>query len=61
MSRYVDGFLLAVPRKNLRAHRDSVNRKVMKDPRILTMMEGKSMPFDVKRMAYGGFKVLVDA
>jgi uncharacterized protein YbaA (DUF1428 family) len=41
-----------------RAHRDSVNAKVMKDPRL----KGgeKSMPFDVKRMAYGGFKVFVD-
>ena len=44
-----------------RAHRDRVNAKVMKDPRMNKMMEGKSMPFDMKRMAYGGFKVLVDA
>jgi uncharacterized protein YbaA (DUF1428 family) len=44
-----------------RAHRDRVNAKVMKDPRIARMMEGKKQPFDVKRMAYGGFKVLVDA
>jgi uncharacterized protein YbaA (DUF1428 family) len=43
-----------------RAHRDSVNKKVMKDPRMNKMMDGKAMPFDVKRMAYGGFKVLVD-
>jgi uncharacterized protein YbaA (DUF1428 family) len=43
-----------------RAHRDSVNKKVMKDPRIAAMMDDKSMPFDVKRMAYGGFKTLVD-
>jgi uncharacterized protein YbaA (DUF1428 family) len=43
-----------------RAHRDSVNKKVMKDPRMAKMMSMKSMPFDVKRMAYGGFKVLVD-
>jgi uncharacterized protein YbaA (DUF1428 family) len=43
-----------------RAHRDRVNAKVMKDPRLNEMMEGKDMPFDVKRMAYGGFKVLVD-
>lgn len=42
-----------------RAHRDRVNAKVMKDPR-LGNMDPKSMPFDVKRMAYGGFKVLVD-
>ena len=44
-----------------RAHRDRVNAKVMKDPRIPRMMAGKSMPFDMKRIAYGGFKILVDA
>ena len=43
-----------------RAHRDRVNAKVMKDPRIASM-DPKSMPFDVKRMVYGGFEVLVDA
>ena len=120
MARYVDGFLLPVPKKNLeayrrmsqqagkvwrelgaleylecagddlgvkfgvafpkllrvkkgetvvfsyivyksRAHRDRVNAKVMKDPRIAKMMEPKAMPFDVKRMVYGGFQVIVDA
>jgi uncharacterized protein YbaA (DUF1428 family) len=44
-----------------KAHRDKVNAKVMKDPRLNEMMEGKKMPFDVKRMAYGGFNVLVEA
>jgi uncharacterized protein YbaA (DUF1428 family) len=44
-----------------RAHRDRVNAKVMKDPRMAKMMEEGPMPFDVKRMVYGGFKVLVDA
>jgi len=44
-----------------RAHRDSVNAKVMKDPRLKKMMEKGPMPFDVKRMVYGGFKFLVDA
>jgi uncharacterized protein YbaA (DUF1428 family) len=43
-----------------RAHRDRVNAKVMKDPSMKNM-DMKDMPFDVKRMAYGGFKVLVDA
>jgi uncharacterized protein YbaA (DUF1428 family) len=43
-----------------RADRDKVNKKIMEDPRIKNMMDGKSMPFDVKRMVYGGFKVLVD-
>ena len=42
-----------------RSHRDRVNAKVMKDPRIAKMMK-ESTPFDVKRMAYGGFKVVVD-
>ncbi len=42
-----------------RAHRDRVNAKVMKDPRITNMVDPKAMPFDVKRMVYGGFKVLV--
>ena len=75
---YVDGFLLAVPKKHLQAYRrisrrmgkvwreygaldyrDRVNAKVMKDPRV-TNMDPKSMPFDMKRMVYGGFRVLVD-
>jgi uncharacterized protein YbaA (DUF1428 family) len=43
-----------------RAHRDRVNAKVMNDPRLAAMMDPKAMPFDVKRMAYGGFKVLVE-
>jgi uncharacterized protein YbaA (DUF1428 family) len=44
-----------------RAHRDRVNGKVMKDPRIARMMQHKSMPFDVKRMAWCGFQVIVSA
>ena len=44
-----------------RAHRDQVNKKVMKDKRLADMMNPKSMPFDSKRMIYGGFKTLVDA
>ena len=118
MARYVDGFVIPLPKKNLEAYRRSaraagkiwkehgaveflecagddlknkwgvtfirlaklkpgetvmfslivfksaadrkkVNAKVMKDPR-LARLATKSMPFDVKRMAYGGFKVLVD-
>src|SRR3954466_10450192 len=43
-----------------RAHRDRVNAKVMKDPRLAASMKGKKMPFDVKRMAYGGFKTFVE-
>jgi uncharacterized protein YbaA (DUF1428 family) len=44
-----------------RAHRDRVNAKVMKDPRLAKMMDPKAMPFDGKRMIYGGFKFLVGA
>jgi uncharacterized protein YbaA (DUF1428 family) len=43
-----------------RAHRDRVNAKVMKDPRLAEMMNTKALPFDGKRMIYGGFKVLLD-
>ena len=43
-----------------RADRDRVLAKVMKDKRLAAMMDPKSMPFDGKRMIYGGFKVLVD-
>ena len=117
--RYVDGFLLPVPRKNLAAYRrlsakagkiwrqygaleyveavgddlnvkmgvsfkraakvkpgevalfsfivykskrqrDAVNKKVMKDPRLADMMDPANSPFNVKRMAYGGFRTIVD-
>jgi uncharacterized protein YbaA (DUF1428 family) len=44
-----------------RADRDRVNAKVMKDPRLAKMMDAKAMPFDSKRMVYGGFKILVQA
>jgi uncharacterized protein YbaA (DUF1428 family) len=44
-----------------KAHRDRVNAKVMKDPRLQASMDSKKMPFDMKRMVYGGFNVLVDA
>ena len=44
-----------------RAHRDRVNAKVMKDKRLKAMMDPKAMPFDGKRMIYGGFKVFVEA
>jgi uncharacterized protein YbaA (DUF1428 family) len=42
-----------------RAHRDRVNKKVMADPRLKDMMDPKALPFDGKRMIYGGFAVLV--
>jgi len=44
-----------------REHRDRVNAKVMKDPRLANTMDPKKMPFDPKRMIYGGFEVMVDA
>jgi uncharacterized protein YbaA (DUF1428 family) len=43
-----------------RAHRDAVNSRVMKDPRMEKIMDSKKPPFDFKRMVYGGFKVMVD-
>jgi uncharacterized protein YbaA (DUF1428 family) len=43
-----------------RSHRDRVNAKVMKDPRIAKMMNPKAMPFDGKRMIWGGFKSLIE-
>jgi uncharacterized protein YbaA (DUF1428 family) len=42
-----------------KAHRNQVNAKVMKDPRLASMMDPKNMPFDPKRMLYGGFKTVV--
>jgi uncharacterized protein YbaA (DUF1428 family) len=44
-----------------RAQRDRVNARVMKDPRLAAQMKGDAMPFDWRRMLYGGFEVLVDA
>jgi len=40
---------------------DHINAKVMSDPRLADMMDAKSLPFDAKRMIYGGFKILIDA
>lgn len=44
-----------------RAHRDKVNAKVMKDPRVHAMCDPKNMPFDCARMCFGGFKTMVSA
>ena len=48
---------------NSREHRDEVNAKVMADPRMNEMgcSEGEGMPFDCKKMAYSGFKSIVEA
>ncbi|HEY1371659.1 MAG TPA: DUF1428 domain-containing protein [Candidatus Binatia bacterium] len=43
-----------------RAQRDRVNAKVMKDPRLASMMNMKALPFDAKRMFWGGFKAIVE-
>ena len=43
-----------------RAHRDKVNAKIMKDPRIAALCDPKNMPFDPSRMLYGGFKAIVE-
>jgi uncharacterized protein YbaA (DUF1428 family) len=43
-----------------RKHRDQVIARVMKDKRLAAMMDLKAVPFDAKRMIYGGFKIVVD-
>jgi len=43
-----------------REHHDRVNAKVMEDPRLKELMDEESMPFDAKRMIYGGFSVAVE-
>lgn len=44
-----------------KADRNRINARVMKDPRLAASCDPKNMPFDVKRMSWGGFKVLVGA
>ncbi len=44
-----------------RKHRDQVNKKVMADSRLNALMDPEDMPFDMKRMSYGGFDVIVEA
>jgi uncharacterized protein YbaA (DUF1428 family) len=43
-----------------RRDRDRINKKVMADPRLKDMMDLKKLPFDAKRMIYGGFKTIVE-
>ena len=43
-----------------RKQRDATNKKVMADPRLASMMDPKNMPFDGKRMFWGGFKTIVE-
>jgi uncharacterized protein YbaA (DUF1428 family) len=42
-----------------RRHRDQVNAKAMKDPRIAPFMKAKRLPFDAKRLYFGGFRAIV--
>ena len=43
-----------------RADRDRINAKVVKDPRLAAIMHGKNLPFDGKRLIFGGFKLLLE-
>jgi uncharacterized protein YbaA (DUF1428 family) len=43
-----------------KAERNRINAKVMKDKRLANMMDPKAMPFDARRMFWGGFKTLVN-
>ena len=43
-----------------RAHRDRILPGIMQDKRLANQTDPKTMPFDMKRMSYGGFKVIVD-
>ena len=85
MARYVDGFVLPIPKKNVAAYRRMARQagKIWREhgaleyrectaddvkpdrytsfpPRLAGMMDAKRMPFDAKRMIYGGFEVVVD-
>ncbi|XLZ68659.1 DUF1428 domain-containing protein [Massilia sp. SR12] len=43
-----------------RAERDRINEAVMADPRLKEMMDPATMPFDGKRLVFGGFEMLID-
>ena len=43
-----------------RRDRDRINARVMKDKRLASMMDPKKLPFDGKRMFWGGFKTMID-
>ena len=43
-----------------RRDRDRINKAVMADPRLADMMDPKALPFDGKRMFWGGFKTIVE-
>ena len=52
--------IFAYARFESRKHRDAANKKIMADPRMEAMVGAVSALFDCKRMAYGGFKTLVE-
>jgi len=60
MAHYVDGFVIPLPKKRLNAYR-RLAQKAGEDPRLAKMMDPKAMPFDVKRIMYGGYKTIVEA
>lgn len=43
-----------------RRDRDRINKKVMSDPRLASMMDPKDLPFDARRMFWGGFKPMLE-
>jgi len=51
---------LSFARFRNRAHRDRVNKNAMNDPRVAKIMAAKDMPFDMERIFFGGFKVVID-
>jgi uncharacterized protein YbaA (DUF1428 family) len=60
MAHYVDGFVIPLPKKRLNAYR-RLAQKAGEDPRLAKIMDPKVMPFDVKRIMYGGFKTIIEA
>jgi uncharacterized protein YbaA (DUF1428 family) len=52
--------IFAYARFKSRKHRDAVNKKIMADPRLAAMCSAVGAIFDSKRMAYGGFKTIVE-
>lgn len=52
--------IFAYARFKSRKHRDVTNKKIMADPRLTAMCKESGPLFDFKRMAYGGFKTIVE-
>lgn len=60
-TKKTDLVVFAYIRYKNRKHRDAVNAKVMTDKRLADCMNTKNMPFDMKRMSYGGFTAIVES